>query len=450
MDVSVVGQGSPVVAPASSPPRRRWWIPVAVFGAVAVALWLVAGWSASALPRTEAYSPAPEHFVGGWFFEPWARWDASWYRSIVTDGYVYYPGVQSSVAFWPAYPLALAVLEPLFPSPYVTGTVLTVLSGLAAVILFSRWASGWLGRSAALTATLVLALFPFAWYLYGPVYADAFCLAMVVGAFLAIERDRLWLAVAFGFVASASRPIGLVFAVALVLRYVELRNTRAQVTPPSPHPGSRRGALAGPDGSRLPEPPYGVRLAHAAHERWTSLRDGLRWRFSPRRLRWSDAGVLLVFGGFAAWCAYLWWRFDDPFLWQRIQSAPGWDQGSGPSTWFKTYLVDQVLYDASSPFTWSKVVQGAVAVAMLLLVPHIGRRFGWAYALYTAGVVLVPILGTKDFQGTGRYLLAAFPVFAVVGEWLADRPRARVLFLTASGLLLVAGTSLFARGHYLA
>jgi hypothetical protein len=66
--------------------------------------------------------------------------------------------------------------------------------------------------------------------------------------------------------------------------------------------------------------------------------------------------------------------------------------------------------------------------------------------------VAIPVLGTKDWQGTGRYLLAAFPVFVVVAWWLAERsrPALRRAVLAASGVLLVFLTSAFARGFYLA
>ena len=46
------------------------------------------------------------------------------------------------------------------------------------------------------------------------------------------------------------------------------------------------------------------------------------------------------------------------------------------------------------------------------------RRFGWGYAAYAAVVIAIPIIGTKDFMGTGRYVLAAFPVIAAAGDFL--------------------------------
>ena len=66
--------------------------------------------------------------AGGTLFEGWARWDAAWYRTIVREGYVYYPNVQSSVAFWPSYPIVVKAFSWLFPSIYITGTVVTLAS----------------------------------------------------------------------------------------------------------------------------------------------------------------------------------------------------------------------------------------------------------------------------------------------------------------------------------
>lgn len=394
--------------PGGSPPGpidgRDRWFPVVTFLAVAAALWVVVALSAAYLPREPLY-PRPSQFTGGWLFEGWARWDAGWYRSIVRDGYVYYPGVQSSVAFWPAYPLAVRLLSGVFPSIYITGITLTVVAGFAAANLFYRWCLARMSRASARAALLVLLLYPYALYLFGPMYADAFCLACLLAAFVALERDHLWLAGLFGFVASAARPVGLLVAIALVVRLLELRNPDA-----------------------VP----------------------LRARLSPRSLTARDLPVFLSFGGFASYCTYLWVRFGDPFLFETVQQVEGWNQGAGPRTWFKFFLVQELTTKTDWPSVWAKVAQGAFALAFLLLVPRIARRFGLAYAVLTAGVVIVPLIGTKDFMGTGRYLLVAFPAFAFLGEKLAERPVARRVVLTSSAIVLLFMVSLFGRGEYLA
>jgi hypothetical protein len=76
------------------------------------------------------------------------------------------------------------------------------------------------------------------------------------------------------------------------------------------------------------------------------------------------------------------------------------------------------------------------------------RRFGWGYGAYTILVVLLPALSTKSFTGMGRYLLAAFPCFAVAGELLAGTGRLRTWALAASAVALVGTASFFARGYY--
>jgi hypothetical protein len=80
------------------------------------------------------------------------------------------------------------------------------------------------------------------------------------------------------------------------------------------------------------------------------------------------------------------------------------------------------------------------------------RAFGWGYLSYSLVALVVPLIGTKDFMGTGRYVLAAFPVFAVAGMILAGArgraPTPAVLIVLAIGL--VGAGSLFAVGRFVA
>jgi hypothetical protein len=60
----------------------------------------------------------------------------------------------------------------------------------------------------------------------------------------------------------------------------------------------------------------------------------------------------------------------------------------------------------------------------------------------------IPIVGTKDFMGLGRYVLAVFPVFAAAGDVLAcSRYRwHRPAVMALSAVLLLVATALFAHG----
>ena len=95
-------------------------------------------------------------------------------------------------------------------------------------------------------------------------------------------------------------------------------------------------------------------------------------------------------------------------------------------------------------------VQGVLLLGAIALSPLVLKRLGWGYAVYVLAVLGIPLLGSKDFQGTGRYVLAAFPVFAVVGASLVRRPALRVVWLGSSAVLLLVWTSFYARGYYVA
>jgi len=188
-----------------------------------------------------------------------------------------------------------------------------------------------------------------------------------------------------------------------------------------------------------------------------------------RALRRSDFGVLLSVVGMVAWSTYQGIRWGDPLLFSRIEGAPGWNQGFGPTTWFKVtffwrlgklpgWLSDAIHHtNQQSPRPWTEstltlslLLQALCLVAACLLVRTIWRRFGWGYAGYVLGVIAIGAIGTKDFLSVGRYLLAAFPLFAVAAVVLVDRPRVRLVALVGSAGLLALLASGYARGYYLA
>jgi hypothetical protein len=377
----------------------------ALFAAIGALVW-IAVWFGNSHLGHDPWFPSRPGIAGGQYFEGWQRWDAYWYRTIVREGYVYYPGVQSSVAFWPSYPIVVKAFSWLFPSIFITGSVVTLASGATLAVCFRRWAGLFLKPAGALTGLLVLLVYPYGYYQYGAVYADALFIAAAVGAFLLLERDKVFWAGVVGMVATAGRPAGLIVAGALLFRLIERRNTA----------NGERGLVAALD---------------------------------PRGLGWRDSPVLLAFAGAGAWCAYLWVRFGDPFLFATVEGAQGWDQAAGPSTWLKFRLIETIEHHPLSPSTINLVVQGVLVIGGLALVPAVKRRFGWAYAIYVLGVCGMALVGTKDFMGSGRYLLSAFPAIAALGDLLSKRRGIRAAVLPLSLVALLGLAMLFGRGSYL-
>ena len=94
-------------------------------------------------------------------------------------------------------------------------------------------------------------------------------------------------------------------------------------------------------------------------------------------------------------------------------------------------------------------ISGILTVAAIALLPRILRRLGPGYFLYTAVVVLLPALTAPEFIGMGRYLLVAFPVYAVAAEMLRSRLWLAGVAVAGSLVLLGLFSTHFVRGHIL-
>lgn len=415
--------GSAQTAPTDDPATTaRDRFPIVAFLAIGAALVVWVWLSRHVGPQHPDY-PRPAPFAGSGLLEGWLRFDGNWYRAIVTDGYTHDERIASSVAFFPSYPVVMRLVAYVVRDVVVAGILVTAASGLGATVLFYRWCRDRLGVAGARMATLCLLLFPYAWYLFGAVYADALFLLAVLAAFVLLERDHpVWAGLA-GAVATGCRPVGFAVVLGLVLRALE-----------------RRGVLRLPRLER-----WGVRdrrVEPAPGDRLVAV--------DLRALRPGDAGVLLSIGGLVAWSGYLWHRFGDPLLFVEVQRLPPWSQEPGPRTWFKAAFFDSLRYHWDWAYNGGLVFQALLALLAVCLVVPAARRFGWAYAGYVVAVIGIPLLGSKDFQGMGRYLLAAFPLFAAAGDLLVARPRARAPVLVGSTVALALLSSLYARGWYVA
>jgi hypothetical protein len=383
-----------------------WLLPVGAYVALLALLVTVASESFTSAASSHVRTPAP--FAGSSVLSGLARYDGGWYRLIARWGYRFHaPGRESPVAFFPGYPLGMRYLGRVVGDQAIAGMVLTAGSGLGAAVVFWRWCRQRMTARAAATALLALLVYPYSYYLYGLVYADALFLLATVSAFWAVERDRPLVAGLFGALATATRPVGIAVVAGLAIRALE-----------------RRGVLDRP--------------------RWL----GLPTRLRLGSMRWRDVSVLASAAGLLGYMWFLWRRFGDPLLFSEVERY--WGHTPEPRTWFKADLLDYLRRHGETFAVRNMVIQGVLAVGALLLVPRIGRRFGWGYGVYVLVVVGIPAVATNNFQGLGRYMLAAFPVVALVGEWLSRRAAPlRIGVLVGSTAALAWMMSGFARGLYL-
>lgn len=427
-----LGAGSDALTPA-----RRGWVSalrfaLALYATVAVGLFVVVRYSVDHLP----FAAVPGHpFPDHRWFEGWTKWDTGWYYSIANDGYTYSgPGAQSPVAFFPAYPFLTRLIDRLLPGDALhAGVLLSYLAGLTAVVLFNRWATGALGKRVGRWATALLLVYPFSFYLFGAVYSDALFLCAVLSAFVLLEKDHPVLAGIVGAVATAARPVGLALTFALVLRSLEIRGLLGSYGVPRRllAATARRSSTASADAPAPTRAPASTR----------------------RGLRSKDLGVLLSVGGIAAYCALLAYRFGEPFAFAKVAGAPGWNRTVDLPTILKNDFFTYFENPDLNAIQGGLALQAFATLASIALLPAIVRRLGWGYAAYVAVVVGVPAASSSHFIGMGRYVLVAFPCFAVAADLVAGRKRRGIVLAgavtAASAIGLVFMTSFFARWYFL-
>jgi hypothetical protein len=329
------------------------------------------------------------------FIEALVRWDAGWYGEIAQNGYWLKPGQQSPVAFFPLYPLLIRAVTWLGVNRWVAGITVSFLCAMFGLILFSRWAKQ-VAAPVWQTAFWLLALYPFAEYLYGVVYSDALFLLLAVSAFLALERDRPGWSAVLGALACASRPVAPAVVIGLLVRSLERR------------------------------------------------------RLKNERVKLLDFVPALAGLGLLAFMTYLEVRFDDPIAFATVQGAPGWAQPPGWHSWLKVEWF-KTMFPKVAPAIGVRLGGHAlVTVLALILVIPTFKKLGWGYGLFTLLIVGIPAVSSKDFQGLGRYVIAAFPLFVTLALLLEHRPRLRRAVLGSFAIVLGLLALALGTGTYVA
>ena len=112
-----------------------WRYPVLVYGVVLAVLLLVS-WQTIDRVVENPHGLPGFAFAGDGFWGGWVRFDGGWYTKIAAEGYSYLPGAQSTVAFFPAYPLAIRAVDAVVSS----ATARFRLPEIRSAVLFrDRW-----------------------------------------------------------------------------------------------------------------------------------------------------------------------------------------------------------------------------------------------------------------------------------------------------------------------
>lgn len=317
---------------------------------------------------------------------PLTRWDSGWYLSIAEGGYQHPPvrvGEETNHAFFPLYPALMRLVS--VGTGLETsraGNLVSAVAFLGALLLFADWVRLHFDEARVTPALLALVFFPTSFF-FAAVYTESLLLFLAIGAVLSLEKDRPLLSLLAGFLSGLTRVSCVVLAPYLAL--VSFRKDRTN----------------------------GVPLARAL----------------PKAALFGASPL----AGFGAFCLYFRERFGDPLLFVRAQH--NWFKQ--PKTIFQGpfMILDTVVSDVTSGDILHKSPARTLEGFLLLFFAWLGYRLlrekRWpegVYVLLTAGIVLT----SGTLESAGRYVLPAFPAFALLGG-VAARPRlARALLVLSA------------------
>jgi hypothetical protein len=318
------------------------------------------------------------------FAEIFAAWDSGWYFDIARRGYYWHADHQSSIAFFPLYPMLMRLAAWPFGGGdraiWLAGIVISCASFVLALIALHRFTERVFGNAEVARRTvLYVAVFPFSLF-FTRVYTESVFLLTTILA-ISCAYDRRWGQAGFwGALATLCRPNGLLIGLPLALMAFDRKDD------PAP------AALA-------------------------------------RRL----AALLPIPLALAGYSLYVYTLTGDPLAWLAAQANWGNSIGNPPWRLLLTMigqLVKHGWYDYFfvAPYAPFRLFHGLTALLFLMLVPAIFKRFGVAMGSYVLASLLVPLSATA-LEGIGRYAAVLFPAFMLAGTVKSQRAHELILIV---------------------
>lgn len=188
---------------------ETWGPPLAILVASRILVFLSGRFGARHIP----FDSTAERMVSA---TAWFRWDAAFYLDIATRGY----GADYSTAFFPLYPLLgyIASSASGFPIHWTLLVLANVFFILAVLVLFDLVRREW-NNETALVAVAGLSFFPSTVFLSAG-YAESLFLLLTLITFRYLHDGKAWSAAFFAGLASASRPLGFLLALSVVVEAI--------------------------------------------------------------------------------------------------------------------------------------------------------------------------------------------------------------------------------------
>jgi hypothetical protein len=353
------------------------------------------------------YSTAPVNVAG--LLTSWNQWDAQRFVDIAQSGYMNI----KDTPFFPLMPLIIKGIALLFGNQgYIAiGMIISNTALLGTLFVLYQLATEALGETVGRRTLLYLCIFPTAFFFFAS-YNESLFLLITCGAFLAMRRQKWWLAGVLGLLAGLTRTAGIM----LMLPFLY----EVWINRPLPALSEERPGL------------------------WRQI-----WQRVPQALP-----VLLMPLGVIGYCIFCWSRFGDPIAfatiqikWARVTTWPwmgifaAFDQLFHLQP-FGSFIEAHILLDMAATF-------GFLALTVVCW-----RKLRASYAIWISLLVLYmlvsPALGQGDpLQSIQRFVLEMFPGFIVLAALSLKHPRLHYACLLAFPFLQAIMAALFVMNRWM-
>jgi mannosyltransferase PIG-V len=377
----------------------RYFPALAVFAASRLLMLFAMAFANRSLP-TES-SAATWDATSRWY-RYLLRYDSGWYFYIAQHGYSYNGNdlVQQPVAFYPLYPILIKALTLIGFSYPAAAVLVPNVAIIFAVILLTKLIDELYDAETALISVAFLAFFPASLF-FSAAYTESLALLFVVCFFLYLVRGRFLIAAGFAGLCFATRSTGLVLIAPLVW---EIANRY--------------------------------------------------WRTNRRRFFGEGSlCVIIATAGLWLYMIYLWIAFRAPFAFITAQAA--WNAGNVFGSPFLLQPFVRAASDARYHLQHAILDTNSLSLVLFLIFASViiafRKQMSAAMILFSVGVLLLPYFtrsGSVGFASFSRYIMLAFPVFMVMGDFCRRRIWLALTICGISGALLFVCTALFAKWYW--
>ncbi len=344
-----------------------------------------------------------------------ANFDGVHYLTIALMGYA----AQFTQVFFPLYPLIIGIINQFIPfiNPVLTGFFISNIFFLFSLIIFHKLLRLDYKKIKIKWMLLFLIFFPTAFF-FGSIYTESLFFFLIIASFYSARKKKWLLAGILGGLASATRLIGVFMLPALIWeQYKEIKSQNSKVKITNQN-------------SKISK--YYFRFLHFA----------FYILHSPI--------LYLVPLGLIIYMIYLQFAFGDALYFWHAQPVFGAQRSGGG-----IILLPQVLWRYFKIITSVPIDSESFWIPLLELVSTLGaitalivgyfKKIRQSYLIFSYLSVLIPTF-SGTFSSMPRYILAAFPIFIVLG--MIKSRLIKIFLLACFTILLITLIILFTNGHW--